>query len=77
LIRYPTQLVGKLLHLADGLAVADFPPTREQLEVHEQLGQNVGSLRTSLEEIVSKNVAGFNALLRERNVPNVLATTQD
>jgi len=77
LIRYPTQLVGKLLHLADGLAVADFPPTREQLEVHEQLGQSVRSLRTSLDQIVSEDVAGFNTSLREQNVPNVLATLQE
>ena len=53
MIRYPTQLVGKIMHLADGLAVADFPPTEEQMEVHRLLGQSNESLRTSLDGILS------------------------
>jgi hypothetical protein len=77
MIRYPTQLVGKIMHLADGLAVADFPPTEEQLEVHRLLGHSKESLRTWLDGILSRDLEDFNNLLRDMNVPNVSAAVQE
>jgi hypothetical protein len=77
MIRYPTQLVGKIIHLADGLAVSDFPPTEEQLEVHKLLVQSLESLSKSLDGILSGDLEDFNTLLREKNVPNVSAAVQE
>jgi len=71
--RWPSQLVSKLAYLASGLAGDDFPPTDQEKEVHALLKQRLAASQARLEEIRSKDLAAFNALLKERNVPNVVA----
>jgi photosystem II stability/assembly factor-like uncharacterized protein len=72
-LRWPAQLVQKLLYLADGVSLADFPPTKEQREVEQMYRDRIASLRGRLDAIVDQDLAAFNAMLREKNVPNVIA----
>jgi photosystem II stability/assembly factor-like uncharacterized protein len=72
-LRWPAQLVQKLLYLADGVSLADFPPTKEQREVEQMYRDRIASLRGRLDAIVDQDLGAFNALLREKNVPNVVA----
>ena len=70
--RWPAQLVSKLAYLASGIAGDDFKPTDPEKEVHELLKERVRASRAQLDEVLAKDVAAFNALLKERGIPNVL-----
>ena len=74
-LRWPAGLVQKLMYLADGVALVDFPPANEQLEVHRRYNETIGTLRARLEEIVSGDLAAFDRLLVERNIPRILSET--
>ena len=71
-LRYPSRLVEKLVYSVDGLSVADFPPTREQLEVHALLGDQLQGVRARLDEVLKTDVAAFNDLVRQKNLGSVV-----
>jgi photosystem II stability/assembly factor-like uncharacterized protein len=64
------QKVGYLFAQVD--STADFPPTTQQAAVADLLKQEGSKARQDLKQIVEKDLAAFNAMLRERNVPNIL-----
>jgi hypothetical protein len=72
-VRWPAQLVSKLLYLADDVATADFPPTTQQREVHALLEKQIATHRAQLDELVSRDLAAFNELLRNRQIGNIIA----
>ena len=71
-LRMPSQLMEKLAHLADTLQLADFAPTDQQLEVHKLLTDQVNAAAGDLNNVVSKDVATFNDMLRRRNIGTVI-----
>jgi photosystem II stability/assembly factor-like uncharacterized protein len=71
-VRWQAQLVAKLTYLAGGLAGADFAPTGQQQEVQGLLRQRVNAQQTALKEVLSKDLASFNSLLRELKIPHVV-----
>jgi hypothetical protein len=75
-LRWPSQLVEKLLYLADGVALADFAPAKEQIEVHELLGGRLRDARKELDETLAKDLAAFGAELRQRNITGVIVPQQ-
>ncbi len=68
----PSQLIEKLAHLADTLQLADFAPTDQQLDVHKQLGEQLGAAASELNGAFGKDVAAFNDMLRRRNIGTVI-----
>jgi hypothetical protein len=70
--RWPAQLVSKLTYLANGLASQDAPPTAAEREVHALLKQRLAGARARLDEVLDKDVATFNALLKERGIEGLL-----
>nr|NIM52618.1 sialidase [Gemmatimonadales bacterium]NIN13286.1 sialidase [Gemmatimonadales bacterium]NIQ99747.1 sialidase [Gemmatimonadales bacterium]NIS64244.1 sialidase [Gemmatimonadales bacterium] len=72
-VRWPAMLVGKLGHLASGVAVGDFPPTDQQREVHQLLKQRLARYQGELDELLRTNVVEFNRVLRERNLAPVIS----
>lgn len=73
-VRYPPKLMGKINYLASGLS-ADFAPTTQQREVHAMFKEQLSGLRTRLDDLVNKDLDGFNRMLRERNIQNVVSQT--
>ncbi|HSF17385.1 MAG TPA: sialidase [Vicinamibacteria bacterium] len=71
-LRWPAQLVQKLVYLADGVSLADFAPTKEQREVEEEMRGRFATLRGRLDELVARDVAAFNDMMREKSIPNVI-----
>jgi photosystem II stability/assembly factor-like uncharacterized protein len=71
-LRWPAMLVDKLSHLANGISTADFAPTTQQVAVHEKLRKRIAELKGDFERTLSTDVAAFNAMLREKNVANVV-----
>lgn len=70
--RWPARLVSKLAYLANGVASSDFPPTTQQREVHAQFKQQIKTYQQQFDTLVSREVAAFNNLLRERSIQNII-----
>ncbi|MBV8053180.1 MAG: hypothetical protein JOZ80_18475 [Acidobacteriaceae bacterium] len=68
-MRWPSRLIEKLGHLASELQDADFAPTSQQIAVNQQFTQQIRDLQLQLNQVMSKNVAQFNELLRKSNLP--------
>ena len=71
-LRTPGQIVEKLWHLADVVAYADFSPTDSQREVHAKLAQDLAGVSEQMNGIVARELANFNATLRERQLGGIV-----
>ncbi len=67
-VRFEAKLLQKLGYLTGAIAVADFPPTDQEMEVkallHEQLREHLDAL----DALVRDEVAALNELLRARGM---------
>jgi hypothetical protein len=77
MLRTPSQMVEKLSHLADVVSYADFAPTDSQLEVHSALTQQLAHDQEQIAGVLAKDVALFNAMLRERQMGAVVMPRAD
>ncbi len=75
-VRFPPKLISKLNYLAGGVSGGDFPPNTQQREVHAMFKEQLATLRKRLDDVVNKDLDSFNRMLRERNIPNVIAAGQ-
>lgn len=75
MIRWPAKLVSKLTYLGGGVASSDHAPTTQAREAHGEFKKQIAALRSQLDGIVSRDLASFNKMLRDRNIPNVIART--
>jgi len=71
-VRWRPKLIDKIGYLADEVESSDFQPTTQQVAVHDELKEQGATYRQRLKLLLEKDVAAFNALLRQRNVPNVI-----
>ena len=72
MLRTPSQMVEKLSHLADVVSYSDFAPTESQLEVGAALTQQLAHDQEQIAGVLAKDVALFNAMLRERQMGAVV-----
>jgi photosystem II stability/assembly factor-like uncharacterized protein len=75
-LRTPSEMVEKLSHLADVVAYADFRPTDSQLEVQTKLSQELSRDQERLAGTLTREVAQFNAMLRERQLGAIVVPAQ-
>jgi hypothetical protein len=66
------KLMGRLGWLAEGISVADFAPTTQQVEVQQLLHRQVLDSRSGLDGLLQREFPAFNARLRERGVGNII-----
>ena len=67
----PARLKEKLATLSAMVDESDDAPTQGALEVFALLSEQVGSAQRRLRELLEGEVAAFNALVRESNLPAV------
>ena len=70
-MRWPAQLIPKLTHIASELQDADFAPTSQQIAVNQQLVQQIKGLRTRFDQLMKKDVADFDTLLKQQGLPGL------
>ncbi len=51
---------------------SDFKPTVSQYEVNEMHTEKLASLRKQLDELLKKDLPGFNDILRGKNIANII-----
>jgi hypothetical protein len=71
-VRWSPQIAEKIGYLANGVESSDFQPTTQQIAVQEELKEQAATYRQRLKLLLERDVTAFNALLRQRNVPNVI-----
>jgi photosystem II stability/assembly factor-like uncharacterized protein len=69
-VRYPPLLVQKLNYLASQVAQSDFPPTTQQQAVAQELHRQTSQYRQDFAQVM-EDVQRFNAMLRQRDIPNI------
>ena len=74
--RAPVKLYSQLALLAGdvGNGSADFPPTTQQVEVHEVLKKELAEALSKFKDLINKDVVAFNKLLEENNIPGIVTT---
>jgi len=72
-VRFPPELISKIAYLANEVESSDYQPTGQQVAVRDELQEQAASHQQHLKLLLEKDVAGFNTLLRQRNVPNVIS----
>ena len=68
------KLLSRISYLASQLASADFKPTNQQIEVQKLLEERITSYLQQLEALQERELAQFNQLLRQRNMPHSITT---
>ena len=72
-VRYPPMLLQKIGYLAAEVAgSADFPPTTQQVAMRDELKEQGAKSQQEIQQLLEKDVAAFNAMLREKNIPNIV-----
>jgi hypothetical protein len=72
-LRTPSQMLDKLMHLADVVSYADFAPTDSQIEVAAKLTQDIAHDREQMDGVLARTLAGFNAKLAARQMGAIVA----
>jgi hypothetical protein len=71
-VRFGSKLISKLGYLANGLTASDHKPTDQHTEVRQLLNTELKTHLTALDGLITKELAAFNELLKQRNVPAVV-----
>jgi hypothetical protein len=72
-VRWGSKLVQKLGYQGNGLASGDFKPTNQQIAVHRELQDRLKTWQGQLGDVLSRDLAAFNDMLRRKNLPSVVA----
>ena len=71
-VRFASKLISKLGYLANGMSGSDHRPTNQHTEVQTLLSGQLREHLAAIDALIDKELAAFNALLKQRNVPNVV-----
>jgi len=71
--RWRERFYTRYCHLASSIGQSDFPPTTQQVEVHEVFKKRLASYQDRFNELLNKDLPDFNNLLEENNIPNIIA----
>ncbi len=72
-VRFGATLLQKIGYLSGAIAVADFRPTDQEMEVKELLGEKLDAHLDALESLLAEDVAALNETLRNRGMAIVAA----
>jgi hypothetical protein len=71
-VRWSPEIGEKLAYLANEVDTSDFQPTTQQVAVHDELKEQAATYRQRLRLLMEQEVAVFNLMLRQKNVPNLI-----
>jgi len=74
--RFPAGMIGNMTYLAGGVAGGDFPPNKQQQEVHAMYKTRLAALRKQLDPVIATDLANFNKMLKDKNVSTVISAGQ-
>ena len=72
MLRWPARLLEKIVHLANSVSIADFPPTDQAVEVQKLLEGRIQTRQGELAGLLSREVAVLNRALLARNIEPIM-----
>jgi photosystem II stability/assembly factor-like uncharacterized protein len=72
-LNYPIKLNNKIAYVMGVVESSDNPPTAQSYRVYEDLATKVNAQINTLNGLLGKDLAAFNKLVRDQNVPAVEA----
>ncbi|HVR07091.1 MAG TPA: sialidase, partial [Thermoanaerobaculia bacterium] len=75
-LRWPMKVTEQLTYLLGSVTSSDFAPTASQREVHQLLHDETARSRKTLEDLLSTDLARFNALLQEKQLAGVVPSAE-
>ncbi|HTS64764.1 MAG TPA: hypothetical protein VMH28_22225 [Candidatus Acidoferrales bacterium] len=72
-LNYPIKLNNKLAHVLGVVQSSDNAPTQQSYMVYEDLATQVNAELKKLDVLLTADLAAFNKLIRDENVPAVMA----
>ena len=73
--REPAKLLTRLLGMVGNISSADFPPTTQLIEVHEEFENLTEGYLNQFNELIEEDLPAFNNLLEENNIPNTITVS--
>jgi photosystem II stability/assembly factor-like uncharacterized protein len=73
-LNYPIKLNNKLAALGGVVAATDVAPTSQSTVVYEDLASGVNAQIAKLDRLLKDDLAAFNKLVRDQNIPAVVVT---
>jgi hypothetical protein len=70
-LNFPIRLNNRLSSLVGVVSTGDNPPTRQAVEVRDQLLAEIDQLLTQQEEIVNKGLSEFNEAVQKAKIPAI------
>ena len=71
-LRWPSRIAEQLLYLHGSIGGSDYAPTEAQRQVAEELHTQLQRVRAEYDRVMQRDVAGFNNMLRQRSIQNVI-----
>ncbi len=71
-LRWPRQLYAKVTSLAGYISGSDFPPTVQEIEVHQRYRRLLAEYEARMAAIRQQDIAEFNALLSDKGLPIIM-----
>jgi photosystem II stability/assembly factor-like uncharacterized protein len=71
-LRWPRQLYAKVTSLAGYIGGSDFPPTTQQLTVHDKYQNLLSGYQSTMRTLRDQDIAAFNSLLSENGIPVIM-----
>jgi len=71
-LNYPVKLNEKLVSLGGSVESADAAPTEQDYEVFDKLSREVEDQLSKWNEVVSKDLAALNDLIRKKDIPALM-----
>ncbi len=75
-LNHPAKLNGKLAYVAAIISSAPAAPTQQSYAVFDDISTRIDAQLRRLQEVLDSDVARFNTLLRENDVPGVIPSTK-
>jgi hypothetical protein len=75
-LNFPIQLNNELASLAGVVGAADAAPTSQSYVVFEEVVGRIDAQLSALAQVLGSDLAAFNALVRDQNVPAVVVKTK-
>ncbi len=73
--RWRERFYAHFCSLASSIGQSDFPPTTQQVEVHEMFKKRLASYKGQFNELIDKDLDALNNMLKEENIKNIIAKT--
>lgn len=70
-LRWPDKFYVRLGSLASSIGRSDFPPTTQQLAVHEEFKKQLAESKGRYDKLLEDDLPALNKMLQEKNILNI------